>query len=891
MNTFSVKTNFEVNNQNPGEELGPFLKEVDDHIWTLTLTEPIDTLKNAEITVSIEDNQGNINQLQRNFSVGDVADNDPQLGFSTFAFKPMENGTTVEFLYLVSGNLTGVNHAGFQLDDNPIAMDNDLEGPFEFLEVQLGQHKILGALFDDNNQKISGTEKIIFIAVQPPINQSPTINGISLDVSDVDGSTPGIQVNSGTTVTYSATATDPENDPISWAWLYRVDGGAEISFSNGNGSISDAVFTYQSETAGTTYEWILRVSNGQNSAEKSLFLNIISPNDTQAPGIPKTIEAKAVSPTQIDLSWTEPTDNVGVTAYRVFDDGFLIHETKSLTFAHVDLEPDSTHVYRIQALDMAGNESELSEPITIKTNPEELGVIKVPIVATDQFGQPVPKAKIFLHEQKKWFEHGEKVELQVGKAYRIKAKIANIIGRYTRVTVEASMTEIGAPFQRITLKAVDQSQADVPDAEIMVFRYYQGRFYSSDKISLPLGSSSRVRGNIGKIFGSWKRFSVAKDTNEVVVPFWTSAIVARNQSSKNVEGAKIQVNKTSKSPISSGDSLTLPYGSSTQFRGQLGKIFGKWRKVQFKEGVKEVEIPFVTVKFTARDQFGSLVSGAGLQIHKGIEDGVKVGSMISFPVGASTMVRGQMDEIFGPWKKFQLRDGLTEIEIPFWQVKVSAIDQFGNPVPQAMIHVQKLNSSPIQPGSALILPKNSSTFFRGQIGQVFGDWNKFVFSERLEEVVLMFRRISIEAVDQFGNEVSNAKVQVYRLGNGDLVHGDLVHGDSFLFPENSSTYLRGRLGQIFGPWRRHLIRPGVDHIRMDFWTTTIVVDDQFEGDDSGVKLHIYKLLQGPLDPGANVSLPKGSSTLIRGEYNDAFEEWKKIRFDAGISNIMIRFEP
>ena len=39
--------------------------------------------------------------------------------------------------------------------------------------------------------------------------------------------------------------------------------------------------------------------------------------DTQAPTVPTNLGATAVSSTQINLTWTASTDNVGVTGYRV----------------------------------------------------------------------------------------------------------------------------------------------------------------------------------------------------------------------------------------------------------------------------------------------------------------------------------------------------------------------------------------------------------------------------------------------------------------------------------------------------------------------------------------------------------------------------------------------
>ncbi|MEE9551960.1 MAG: hypothetical protein V3V89_02840, partial [Gammaproteobacteria bacterium] len=50
-------------------------------------------------------------------------------------------------------------------------------------------------------------------------------------------------------------------------------------------------------------------------------------NDTESPSVPTNLQATAISSTQINLSWTASTDNVGVSGYRIFRDGVQIITT------------------------------------------------------------------------------------------------------------------------------------------------------------------------------------------------------------------------------------------------------------------------------------------------------------------------------------------------------------------------------------------------------------------------------------------------------------------------------------------------------------------------------------------------------------------------------------
>jgi len=55
-----------------------------------------------------------------------------------------------------------------------------------------------------------------------------------------------LQVLEGTVVQYSGSASDPNGDPLTWQWLYTVDGGAEVVFQSGNGAVPAISFTYRS---------------------------------------------------------------------------------------------------------------------------------------------------------------------------------------------------------------------------------------------------------------------------------------------------------------------------------------------------------------------------------------------------------------------------------------------------------------------------------------------------------------------------------------------------------------------------------------------------------------------------------------------------------------------
>jgi chitodextrinase len=75
------------------------------------------------------------------------------------------------------------------------------------------------------------------------------------------------------------------------------------------------------------------------------------------PSVPAGVGATAVSPFQVDLTWTASTDNVGVTGYKIYHGG--VYQTTVIGTSHSDMElADATqYCYTVSAVDAAGNES------------------------------------------------------------------------------------------------------------------------------------------------------------------------------------------------------------------------------------------------------------------------------------------------------------------------------------------------------------------------------------------------------------------------------------------------------------------------------------------------------------------------------------------------------
>jgi chitodextrinase len=92
-----------------------------------------------------------------------------------------------------------------------------------------------------------------------------------------------------------------------------------------------------------------------------------SSTDTTPPSVPTNLTANAVSSSQINLSWSASTDNVGVAGYDIYRDGSLVKQTTTTSYSDTGLALSTTYTYTVAAYDAAGNVSGQSAPASATT--------------------------------------------------------------------------------------------------------------------------------------------------------------------------------------------------------------------------------------------------------------------------------------------------------------------------------------------------------------------------------------------------------------------------------------------------------------------------------------------------------------------------------------------
>ena len=124
-------------------------------------------------------------------------------------------------------------------------------------------------------------------------------------------------------------------------------------------------------TASTTYSfYVVAKDAADNVSAQSNSVSVTTDegNDVEAPTAPTSLAVSNVTETTVDLNWTASTDNVGVTAYDVYQDGSF-YATVTETSANVTgLSEATTYSFYVVAKDAAGNVSAQSNSVSVTTD-------------------------------------------------------------------------------------------------------------------------------------------------------------------------------------------------------------------------------------------------------------------------------------------------------------------------------------------------------------------------------------------------------------------------------------------------------------------------------------------------------------------------------------------
>jgi len=90
-------------------------------------------------------------------------------------------------------------------------------------------------------------------------------------------------------------------------------------------------------------------------------------NDVVPPSAVTTLAASGTTVNRTQLSWSASTDNIGVTGYRVFQNGTEVGITTGTTYTANGLTQSTSYAFTVRAIDAAGNVSAAGNTVNITT--------------------------------------------------------------------------------------------------------------------------------------------------------------------------------------------------------------------------------------------------------------------------------------------------------------------------------------------------------------------------------------------------------------------------------------------------------------------------------------------------------------------------------------------
>ncbi len=229
--------------------------------------------------------------------------------------------------------------------------------------------------------------------------------------------------------------------------------------------------TTRATVPSTTYRYTVSACDAAgNCSAQSAPASVTTPAlaDTTAPTVPPGLSATSVNETTINLVWTAATDNVGVTAYRVYRTGSLLATLGNVTsYSDTGLRGATAYSYTVQACDALGNCSDQStaalattpSPTTVLS--ETLGLLQgwnlvgngsqMPIQVTTSFSDPHQFVTIWKWDatQSTWCFYAPALAVQGGtvltdyassKGYQLLSSVAAGEGFWVNAAQVASVT-------------------------------------------------------------------------------------------------------------------------------------------------------------------------------------------------------------------------------------------------------------------------------------------------------------------------------------------------------------------------------------------------------------------------------------------------------------------
>ena len=183
----------------------------------------------------------------------------------------------------------------------------------------------------------------------------------------------------------------------------------------------------------TSYDWQFVPEAGKTFTDSGSTFCHGQTSDVTPPTTPGNLVANAVAPNRVNLTWNASTDNVGVIGYQVLRDNVQIATASTTAYSDTDIQPQTTHTYKVMAFDAGGNFSAASNNASATTPPDTAP----PSAPTNLTATTTSLGQINLN----WSASTDNVSVAGYRVFRNGAQIATVSTlSYTDTTAVANTT-------------------------------------------------------------------------------------------------------------------------------------------------------------------------------------------------------------------------------------------------------------------------------------------------------------------------------------------------------------------------------------------------------------------------------------------------------------------
>lgn len=164
-----------------------------------------------------------------------------------------------------------------------------------------------------------------------------------------------------------------QNDGANTSIVYQLIDDAEARFSidKRSGVVLVADFSRFNTSINPSHLiTVVAISGDSTMSSADFVIQVIdrgNTDDITPPAAPSNLRATVRSSTQIDLTWAEPMDDVGVVGYRIYRDNVAVHQTDQTNYSDSQLSAQTLYRYSVAAYDAANNMSSLSQSVEATT--------------------------------------------------------------------------------------------------------------------------------------------------------------------------------------------------------------------------------------------------------------------------------------------------------------------------------------------------------------------------------------------------------------------------------------------------------------------------------------------------------------------------------------------